>query len=201
MWCHHKGLSTSSHCPGLRKGADSPCRLVGVTSVWPYVLMYSRCFCMRPRNKILQGLASASLGWTPPFLPHPPPPPPNLQRFTWVCSGGHTNTGNQNAEREQIIERKMKAKYILGEMILSWSDNRAGGLQGWGRPEREPRCLAPGIHRYFLSYNWKPWNAPWFVFFNKHWWALCSVWFGLLVCICINHLKNGKIEKTIKIFL
>lgn len=129
------------------------------------------------------------------------PPPPNLQRFTWVYSGGHINTGNQNAEREQIIERKMKAKYILGEMILSWSDNRAGGLQGWGRPEREPRCLAPGIHRYFLSYNWKPWNAPWFVFFNKHWWALCSVWFGLLVCICINHLKNGKIEKTIKIFL
>lgn len=35
------------------------------------------------------------------------------------------DAGNHNAQREQIIERKMKAKYILGEMILSWSDNRA----------------------------------------------------------------------------
>lgn len=70
-----------------------------------------------------------------------------------------------------------------------------------GRPEREPSRQAQGVYRYFLSYNWKPWNAPWFVFFYKDWWALCFVWFGLLVCIYITYKKKNKIENTIKIFL
>lgn len=108
--------------------------------------MYLCCFCMQPCNKILQGQACASLGWTLPFLPDPPPAHlPHVQWFKWVYSGGHMDAGNHNAQREQIIERKMKAKYILGEMILSWSDNRARS------PARLPRAGAETSSSRHLS--------------------------------------------------
>lgn len=63
-------LLTSSHSPSLHSQAYWLCRWGGFTQVWPCVLMYLCRFCMQPCNKILQGQACASLGWTLPFLPN-----------------------------------------------------------------------------------------------------------------------------------
>lgn len=155
--------------------------------------MYLRRFCMQPRNNVLQGQASASLGWTLPFLTYPPSPHlPHLQRFIWFNSRGHIV--HHNAQREHIIERKMKAKRSLGGMILSWSDNRARS------PARPPRAEAETFssrHLLILPVlQLKAMKCTMICFFfYKDWWALCFVWFGLLVCIYITHYKKEQNRK------
>lgn len=82
----------------------------------------------------------------------------------------------------------------------SWAEATTKPEAQRSRPEQEPRRPAQGIYWYFLSYNWKPWNTPWFVFFYKDWWALC---FSCLVWTVGLHLyhtfkKKSKIENMIK---
>lgn len=69
----------------------------------------------------------------------------------------------------------MKAKYSLWEVILSQTDSLP-------RPARD-------FWGNVLSYNWKPWNPPWFVSLLQR---LVStfVWSRLLVCIVNRRLEK-----------
>lgn len=49
----------------------------------------------------------------------------------------------------------------------SWAEMTTQPESSGSRQEREPQSPARGVLPYFLSYNWKPWNTPWFVFFYK----------------------------------
>lgn len=77
----------------------------------------------------------------------------------------------------------MKAKYSLWEVILSQTDSLPQPARDfWGN---------------VLSYNWKPWNPPWFVSLLQR---LVStfVWSRLLVfALSIAHWKKKKITLTV----
>lgn len=132
------------------------------------------------------GLMSSILPY-PPHLPH-------IQRFMWVCGRGH-------------IIITLAAIMLKGNKLKGgrWKSNTFLEKWSWAgvttEPEAQQGCPgegspAQGIYQYFLSYNWKPWNAPWFVFFYKDWWALSFVRFGLFVFI--SHIKKSKIENSVK---
>lgn len=155
-------------------------------------------FCMQPCKRVLRGQASASLGWPHPFLRYPPPPQlPHLQRFTWVYSRGHIDTGNHNVEREQIIERKMKAKYISEEMISSWSDNWARGPARPPGPWAEtsiPKHLS--IDTSCLTTESHETHHDLFFFLQR----LVSTLFWTVGLHLYHSWKKSKIENTIKYF-
>lgn len=120
------------------------------------------------------------------------------QRFIWVYSGGHVDAGNHNDQREQIIEGKMKAKYILGEMILSWSDSRARS------PARRPRAGAEtssSRHLSILPVLWLKAMKRTMICFSFTKTGEHFVLFGLDCWFAfISHVKkkqNGKHDKNI----
>lgn len=69
----------------------------------------------------------------------------HIQRYKWVYfSRRQAESGRHKVGREQIVERNMKAKYILGEVMLRSSDKQA-----WS-PKRLPQSL--GRHVWPQAY-------------------------------------------------
>lgn len=94
----------------------------------------------------------------------------------------------------------MKAKYILGEMILSWSDNRARSPAMEAAPEAGSRGVQLKASTDTSRLTTESHETHHDLFsFTKTGEHFVLFWFGLSVCIYITHLKKKKkIGNTIK---
>lgn len=83
-------------------------------------------------------------------------------------------------------QEKSQIHSLRNDLELDWQPTQK-------QSKAAARHLAQDVYKNFPSYNWKPWNPPWFVFFDKDWWALfvCLVWTPCL------HFKSH-IKKTEK---